>query len=699
MIKKISTLALFSFLCFGRLAAQQTSRFNFTAAAVSVSGWSNVSGDPATAVRSATDAATGISITSISTANWAPLNGAAAYNGGGMTNGTFFPAAVMANHWFQYNASLASYNAAIPQLIISGLNKDSVYTVSMTGSWGDAYYEMNPTRYTVAGATVNGYIDLNLRYNTADGAVFNNVSPNTSGQIKVYVNTVATTNVAGISGLQIIRGATTIPTPVVSLTSPSNNVTLPEDANITISATASEAGGTISHVEFYRDTVKIGDVATAPYSMVWVASDHGTYTLKARAIDGSGHATTSTITVHVESLDDFWSTTGNISTNADSFFVGTVDSNRLALRTRNIERMSITPAGKIGIGTISPTVQLHTTDSVRFALYKNNTATDSILTTDTSGNLKLRLQKLIGGNIYNPFNVYYDDVVPYQGALDTVATSILTIGNHSASITGIKWDTLTDNTNVATIGTGPGGVSLVALENPGHGGLMGITSITGIGSSGGKGQISFAVTDSLGTGNKIQIFSNGIKFLTRGLKLVNFPNNTLSDSVLTTDTAGNLKLRSVASFGSANHWQTLGSTYYDSLDNIGIGTSNPQGYKLAVNGSAIFIKVRVKAAGNWPDYVFEKGYTLPGLPELERYLAEHKHLPDIVSAAEAQKDGIDVAAQQAALLKKVEELTLYLIEENKQLKAQVKKDAEQNVRIAQLQQQLVILEKLIKEKK
>jgi hypothetical protein len=128
---------------------------------------------------------------------------------------------------------------------------------------------------------------------------------------------------------------------------------------------------------------------------------------------------------------------------------------------------------------------------------------------------------------------------------------------------------------------------------------------------------------------------------------------------------------------------------------VGIGTKNTYGYKLAVNGSAIFTKVKVKTAGTWPDYVFEKGYTLPDLETLERYLAEHKHLPEITPAAEAEREGIDVAAQQAALLKKVEELTLYLIRENKQLKAQLEKDQEQNAKIEQLQQQLEMLKKMI----
>ena len=104
--------------------------------------------------------------------------------------------------------------------------------------------------------------------------------------------------------------------------------------------------------------------------------------------------------------------------------------------------------------------------------------------------------------------------------------------------------------------------------------------------------------------------------------------------------------------------------------------------------------------------MFEKGYKLPTLTELENYITAHKHLPGITPATEAHNEGIDVAAQQAALLKKVEELTLYLIEENKQLKAQIKKDADQNARIEQqqvqmrtLQQQIDLLEKLIRAKK
>jgi hypothetical protein len=101
--------------------------------------------------------------------------------------------------------------------------------------------------------------------------------------------------------------------------------------------------------------------------------------------------------------------------------------------------------------------------------------------------------------------------------------------------------------------------------------------------------------------------------------------------------------------------------------NLGIGATDTKGYKLAVNGDAIFTKIKVKQHGNWPDYVFQETYQLPPLRDLENYIREHKHLPEVPSAEEVKKDGLDVGENQATLLKKIEELTLYLIEQNKRI--------------------------------
>ncbi|WP_343305381.1 hypothetical protein AAHN97_28085 [Chitinophaga niabensis] len=114
----------------------------------------------------------------------------------------------------------------------------------------------------------------------------------------------------------------------------------------------------------------------------------------------------------------------------------------------------------------------------------------------------------------------------------------------------------------------------------------------------------------------------------------------------------------------------------DQNGNVGIGTSAPNGYKLAVAGTAIAQKVKVTAAAaSWPDYVFHKGYVLPSLQEVAAYIATHQHLPEIPSAAEIEKNGQDLGEMNKQLLKKVEELTLYIIQQQKEtegLKERVK---------------------------
>jgi len=460
----------------GSLKAQLAS-FNFSAASTTVSGWHNISGDPSTGIRSGV--MNSITVSSVGTGNWSAYTGVCAYDGGG--GGTYFPSAVMTNNWFNYNGTghnLAIYNSLVPQFTISGLNKDSTYILRMTGSDGYSLIS-NPTLYTVAGATVYASQSLNCHNNATQGVTFQHIAPDASGVIKLYLNTNSSSDIACICGLQIFSGSSNVGTPAVAITRPLNGAILPEDGNVVITATASETAGSIAKVEFYADTVKIGEATSSPYTYTWVSPAPGNYQLTAKATDNVGTINNAIVHISVESLNYFWSTTGNIATGGDSSFIGTVDTNRLAIRTNNIERVSI-----LGDGT------------------------------------------------------------------------------------------------------------------------------------------------------------------------------------------------------------------------VGIGTKDTKGYKLAVNGTAIFTKVKVKTAGTWPDYVFKKGYTLPELPELEQYLEKYHHLPGILSEVEIQRiDGLDMGEQQMTLLKKIEELTLYLIEENKKLKEQNRQLEEQNKRLDQQQQQIEELKKLIQAKK
>nr|WP_319570997.1 hypothetical protein [uncultured Draconibacterium sp.] len=101
--------------------------------------------------------------------------------------------------------------------------------------------------------------------------------------------------------------------------------------------------------------------------------------------------------------------------------------------------------------------------------------------------------------------------------------------------------------------------------------------------------------------------------------------------------------------------------------NIGIGTdlsSNPNNYKLAVNGTIGAKEIKVETT-SWPDYIFDDNYKLSSIQEVENYINEENHLPGIPSSKEVEDQGISLGEMDAKLLRKIEELTLYLIEQNK----------------------------------
>jgi hypothetical protein len=102
--------------------------------------------------------------------------------------------------------------------------------------------------------------------------------------------------------------------------------------------------------------------------------------------------------------------------------------------------------------------------------------------------------------------------------------------------------------------------------------------------------------------------------------------------------------------------------------NIGINTG-ATGYLLSVDGKIIAEEVRIQLQSAWPDYVFDKHYALKSLNEVEDFILTHHHLPEIPSATEIKADGLLVGEMHNLLLKKIEELTLYLIQQQKTIDA------------------------------
>jgi len=151
------------------------------------------------------------------------------------------------------------------------------------------------------------------------------------------------------------------------------------------------------------------------------------------------------------------------------------------------------------------------------------------------------------------------------------------------------------------------------------------------------------------------------------------------------DSSTDLRVNLADDYGQPGDRFVVGTTYFQdhvyyphlvvqSNGKVGIGTEKFGSERLAVNGSIHSREVRVDLT-NWPDYVFEKSYQLSDLNELEAFIVKYQHLPEIPSAKEVSANGINLGEMNAKLLKKIEELTLLLINQNKRLEKLEKQES------------------------
>jgi len=103
--------------------------------------------------------------------------------------------------------------------------------------------------------------------------------------------------------------------------------------------------------------------------------------------------------------------------------------------------------------------------------------------------------------------------------------------------------------------------------------------------------------------------------------------------------------------------------------NVGIGTNDTKSYKLAVAGNMIAESIKVNLQSAWPDYVFSDNYKVTPLVETEKFINKFGHLPNVPSAEVMKTNGLNLGEMNILLMKKIEELTLLLIEQDKRIQS------------------------------
>ena len=389
-----------------------------------------------------------------------------------------------------------------------------------------------------------------------------------------------------------------------------------------------------------------------------------------------------------------WSLSGSTGTIAGINYIGTNDNVDLVFKTHSIENFRINALGNIGVGTSSPQAKLDVNGSVKIA----NDLT-------VGGNLTFAGNKTFS---YSPASALHPEILGYGKSLETHGGCsgtnppfFSTLNQFSYLIQ--SWGanstysmTMGFNGNQALIETAGSDLSInnVCGKN--------INMCTG--SNGGDVYMCTPTMGNVGIGistpqAKLDVVGNG-KFSNNLTVGGNFGIGTTAPSEKL-DIAGNIKMNGNQIYLAGDHNHGLGYyntyaglavdgpvlygfsggalgtnqsgtqntvLYWNANGEVGIGTdltSNTLHYKLAVNGGIRAKSLKVEPS--WADCVFEKNYSLSTIEEVEQYIKKFGHLPEIPSAEEIKTNGADVGELLKLQMQKIEELTLYVIQLQKEI--------------------------------
>ncbi|MFD2033691.1 hypothetical protein ACFSKL_02755, partial [Belliella marina] len=164
-------------------------------------------------------------------------------------------------------------------------------------------------------------------------------------------------------------------------------------------------------------------------------------------------------------------------------------------------------------------------------------------------------------------------------------------------------------------------------------------------------------------------FRNSLQFISTGHSAIVFNPGETTELMFGFHTNGNFYWGTGQNAGNRYSMRLGKNGDLQVYGNMGIGISPSQNYKFQVNGTIRAKEVKLEAT-NWPDYVFEKDYELMPLEAVDSFIGENGHLPGLKPAKVYEKEGVNMMELNQKLLEKVEEVTLYLIQQQKLIESQ-----------------------------
>ena len=444
------------------------------------------------------------------------------------------------------------------------------------------------------------------------------LAPSTSYNFTVFAEDAAG-NVSAVSNTETVNTQgvpdTEAPSAVTDLAS--SNTT---SSTTSLSWTAATDNIGVTNYEVFQDGVSIGNSGTATNFNVTGLAPETSYDFTVFAEDAAGNvsAVSNTETVVTSVAPD---------TEAPSAITDLASSNTTTTATDLAWSASTDNVGVTNYEVFQDGLSIANTGTT-------TTFNVTGLTPSTSYNFTVFAEDAAG----NVSAVSNTETVITQSVPDTEAPSAVTnlvSSNTTSTGTSLSWSAATDNVGVTNYEVFQDGVSIANTGTTTSWNVSGLTPST---------SYDFTVFAEDAAGN-VSAVSN-------------------TESITTSAGGGVVDYTSENSNMTTVDW-TARDLFADR--NVGIGTTNTQGYRLAVAGNVIAEGVKVELQGNWPDFVFEKDFELLDLNDVGKFIQEHGHLPNIPSAEKVQKEGIDLGEMDAKLLQKIEELTLYLLIQQQQI--------------------------------